>query len=155
MAIKPRSITPYLWYKDQAEEAAKFYCSLFADSGIDNVFRQADKALTVNFHLGDQDFIALNGGPDFTFNEAFSIFVTVGSQQEVDELWNKLTANGGEESQCGWLKDRYGLSWQIIPQVLMDRLTDKDPVKAKRSMDAMLEMQKIDIAKLERAYAGR
>jgi predicted 3-demethylubiquinone-9 3-methyltransferase (glyoxalase superfamily) len=155
MAITPRSITPYLWFKENAEDAAKFYVSLFEGSKVGEIFRQDGKALTVNFSLAGQDFIALNGGPDFTFNEAFSVFVLVDTQQQVDELWKKLTANGGEESFCGWLKDRYGLSWQIIPKTLLDRLSDKDAVKAKRAMDAMLQMRKIDIAALERAYAGR
>ncbi|MGH2450396.1 MAG: VOC family protein [Candidatus Limnocylindria bacterium] len=155
MTIQPRTITPFLWYDDQAEEAAKFYVSLFANSGIDSMFRLDGRPLTVNFHLGNQTFIALNGGPEFTFNESFSVFVEVDTQQQVDELWNRLTANGGEESQCGWLKDRYGLSWQIVPKTLMERLSATDPVKAKRAMEAMLKMQKIDIAKIEAAYAGR
>ncbi|MGH7350300.1 MAG: VOC family protein [Candidatus Rokuibacteriota bacterium] len=157
MTIKPRAITPYLWFNDKAEEAAKFYVSLFEGSKITGEMRPDPSAppLIVNFNLAGTDFIALNGGPNFTLNEAFSIFVQVDTQEQVDELWNKLTANGGEESKCGWLKDRYGLSWQIIPQTLLDRLSDKDPVKAKRAMDAMLQMQKIDIDKIERAYAGR
>lgn len=172
MSVKPRSITPYIWFHEKAEEAAKFYVSLFEGSkvtgdmrvdpgqfegsDIPESARPAPSApLIVNVNLAGQDFVFLNGGPDFTLNEAFSIMVQVDTQAEVDELWNKLTANGGQESQCGWLKDRFGLSWQITPKVLLDRISDKDPVKAKRAMDAMLQMQKIDIAKIEAAYAGR
>jgi predicted 3-demethylubiquinone-9 3-methyltransferase (glyoxalase superfamily) len=154
MAVAVRKVTPYLWYNDQAEEAANFYTSLIAGSKVTEVSRAGGQVLIVTFNLGGQDFIALNGGPDFKFNESFSMFVTVNTQQEVDELWNKLTASGGEESNCGWLKDKYGLSWQIIPQRMLDMFADKDAAKAKRAMDAMLQMHKIDLPTLEKAYAG-
>lgn len=172
MTVRPRSITPYLWFHDQAEEAAKFYVTLFAGSKITDEMRmdpaqfegsdipqsgipERGKPLIVNVNLAGQDFVFLNGGPDFTLSEAFSIMVQVDTQAEVDELWNTLTANGGEESMCGWLKDRFGVSWQITPKVLLDRISDKDPAKSKRAMDAMLKMRKIDIAAIEKAYAGR
>lgn len=119
--------------------------------GVDKV---EGKVLIVTFDLAGQDFIALNGGPQFKFNESLSIFVTVNTQQEIDELWSKLTGSGGEESNCGWLKDTYGLSWQIIPQRMLDMFADKDAAKAKRAMDAMLKMGKIDLATLEKAFAG-
>jgi predicted 3-demethylubiquinone-9 3-methyltransferase (glyoxalase superfamily) len=154
-------ITPFLWFHDDAEEAMKFYVSLFKGSKILDVARlegapgtPPGKATTVTARIADQEVTALNGGPEFTFNESFSFSVSCESQQEVDELWQKLTANGGEESQCGWLKDRYGLSWQIVPRVLPEMLQDKDPAKARRVMDAMLKMRKIDIAALERARAA-
>lgn len=155
MAVAVRKVTPYLWFKDQAEEAATFYTSLIANSKVTDALRPDGKsALIVNFSLAGQDFIALNGGPDFKFNESFSMFVTVNTQQEIDELWNNLTASGGEESNCGWLKDKYGLSWQIIPQRMLDMFADKDAAKAKRAMDAMLQMHKLDLPTLEKAYAG-
>lgn len=154
MAVAVRKVTPYLWFNDQAEEAARFYASLIAGSKVTGVDRVEGKVLIVTFNLAGQDFIALNGGPMFKFNESFSVFVTVNTQQEVDELWSKLTGSGGEESNCGWLKDKYGLSWQIIPQRMLDMFADKDLAKAKRAMDAMLQMHKIDLAALEKAYAG-
>jgi len=154
-------ITPFLWFDDKAEEAMTFYTSLFKDSKVLNVSRygeagrgQPGKAMTVTARIAGQEVTALNGGPQFPFTEAFSFFVNCESQQEVDDLWNKLTAGGGEESQCGWLKDRYGLSWQIVPTVLGELLGDKDPVKAQRVMQAMLQMKKIDIGGLKRAYAS-
>jgi predicted 3-demethylubiquinone-9 3-methyltransferase (glyoxalase superfamily) len=153
-----QKIRTFLWFDDKAEEAAKFYASIFKNSRILNISRypegspgdSAGKVMTVNFELEGQEFIALNGGPDFRFTEAISLFVNCENQAEVDELWVKLT-DGGEESQCGWLKDRYGLSWQIVPSALMRMIEDKDPAKAKRAMQAMLQMKKIDIATLERA----
>ena len=152
-----QTITPYLWFDDQAEEAMKLYCSIFKDSKIGEVSRYGEggpgpkgKVMTANFRLLGQDFIALNGGPQFKFNESISFLVNCDSQQEVDELWAKLT-DGGEESQCGWLKDRYGLSWQIVPRALPELLNHKDPEKAQRAMQAMLGMKKIDIAALKRA----
>ena len=151
-------IVPNLWFDTEAEEAATFYTSLFKDSKITDVShygeggpRPAGMVLTVGFELDGQGFTALNGGPDFKFTEAVSLLVNCESQEEVDELWSKLL-DGGEESQCGWLKDRYGLSWQIIPTRLGELLQDEDAGKAKRVMDAMLKMRKIDIAVLEAAY---
>jgi predicted 3-demethylubiquinone-9 3-methyltransferase (glyoxalase superfamily) len=155
-----QKITTCLWFDDQAEEAAEFYTSLFPDSRIVQVSRygqagpgRAGTAMMVKFELAGQEFLALNGGPQFRFTEAISLFVDCASQQEVDELWAKLT-DGGEESQCGWLKDRYGLSWQIIPTELPALLTDADPGRAQRAMQAMLGMRKIDIAGLQRAADG-
>ena len=149
-------ITPFLWFDDQAEDAARLYVSIFKNSKIVEVTPGGPngKAMTVTFEIEGQPVIALNAGPQFKLNEAFSFFVRCMDQSEVDGLWAKLTANGGEESQCGWLKDRYGLSWQIIPTALLDALGDKDPAKARRSMEAMLKMKKIDIKTLEAARNG-
>ena len=155
-----QEITPFLWFDNQAEEAANFYVSIFKNSKILGVSHfgeagpgPAGTVLTVTFELDGQEFMALNGGPHFTFTEAISFFVNCETQQEVDELWAKLTA-GGEESMCGWLKDKYGLSWQIVPKALMELMQDEDPVKARRVTEAMLQMRKIDIAKLQQAYEG-
>jgi len=144
----PQKISPFLWFNQEAEEAANFYVSLFPDSRILSASR-----MSVEFQLAGVKFIALNGGPAFQFNEAISLFVTCDSQEEVDTLWSKLTANGGQESKCGWLKDRYGLSWQIIPARFMQLMQDKDPKRTQRVMQAMLTMKKFDIARLEEAYA--
>lgn len=151
-------ITPYLWFDHQAEEAMNFYVSLFKDSEILSVSRYDVEApgspgavLTATFRLAGQEFMALNGGPHFKFTEAISLFVSCETQEEVDELWAKLS-EGGEVQQCGWLKDRYGLSWQIVPTALGEMLGDPDPQKAQRVMQAMLQMQKLDIAALRRAY---
>ncbi|HEU5299282.1 MAG TPA: VOC family protein [bacterium] len=156
-----QKITTYLWFDDQAEEAANFYVSLFKNSKIVNVSRYGDAgpgpkgtAMTVTFQLEGQQFIALNGGPHFKFTEAISLLVSCESQREVDDLWEKLTAGGGEPGNCGWLKDRWGLSWQIIPAALPRLLGDRDPARARRAMEAMLKMHKIDIGALERAAAG-
>jgi predicted 3-demethylubiquinone-9 3-methyltransferase (glyoxalase superfamily) len=156
-----QKITPFLWFDTQAEEAANFYCSLFKNSKIDSVTRYGPGSplpegtvMSVNFTLAGQEFMALNGGPEFKFTEAVSMFVNCETQAEVDELWQKLTANGGEESMCGWLKDKYGLSWQIIPRALGGLIGGSDPVKAQRAMVAMLQMHKIDVAVLQRAYEG-
>ncbi|QUH03328.1 VOC family protein [Saccharopolyspora erythraea] len=153
-----QKITTFLWFDGQAEEAAEFYTSIFPDSRIVHVQRYGEAGpgpegavMTVNFELAGQEFIALDGGPQFRFTEAISLFVDCKSQEEVDELWAKLT-DGGEESQCGWLKDRYGLSWQIVPTVLMDMLKDPDPVRSARVMKAMLGMGKLDIQRLVDAY---
>jgi predicted 3-demethylubiquinone-9 3-methyltransferase (glyoxalase superfamily) len=153
-----QKIVPFLWFDDQAEEAVAFYTSIFEDSQLVSVSRYGEagpgrpgSVMTATFELAGQRFIALNGGPMFQFTEAISMFVSCETQAEIDELWAKLTA-GGEESQCGWLKDRYGLSWQIIPTALMEMLGDEDPAKARRVMEAMLTMRKIDIAALRRAY---
>jgi predicted 3-demethylubiquinone-9 3-methyltransferase (glyoxalase superfamily) len=153
-----QKIHPYLWFDNQAEEAANFYTSIFKNSKITDVQRypeavpdHAGKVMIVNFVLDGVAVTALNGGPQFTFTEAISLYVDCESQEEVDELWGKLT-EGGEESRCGWLKDRYGVSWQIIPRTLVELMTDPDPVKANRVAEAMLTMQKIDVQRLRDAY---
>jgi len=153
-----QKITPFLWFDDQAEEAANFYVSIFKDSGILGISRYGDagpgpkgSVMTVKFKLQGQEFIALNGGPHFKFTEAISFSVDCKSQEEVDWFWEKLT-EGGQEVQCGWLKDKYGLSWQINPTVLGELLSDPDPLKAKRVAEAMFKMKKIDIVGLKRAY---
>ncbi|MCW2640807.1 MAG: 3-demethylubiquinone-9 3-methyltransferase [Dactylosporangium sp.] len=153
-----QKITTFLWFDNQAEEAATHYTSIFDDSRIVNVRRygqagpgEAGTVMTVTFELAGQQFIALNGGPEFTFNEAVSLYVDCATQEEVDELWVKLSA-GGEEGPCGWLKDKFGVSWQIVPKTLTDLLSDPDPVKAERVMKAMLGMKKIDTQGLVDAY---
>jgi predicted 3-demethylubiquinone-9 3-methyltransferase (glyoxalase superfamily) len=153
-------ITPFLWFDNQAEEAANFYASIFKNSKVVSVSRWGEAgpgpkgtAMTVAFQLDGQEFTALNGGPAFKFTEAISFVVSCKSQKEVDEYWEKLT-DGGEESQCGWLKDKYGLSWQIIPTALGELLGDPDPRKAGRAIKAMLGMKKIDIAALKEAAAS-
>ncbi len=155
-----QKITPCLWFDTEAEEAATFYTSVFESSRIIQVShygkagpRPEGMVMTVSFELEGQEFVALNGGPDFTFNEAISLQVTCEDQDEVDELWARLS-EGGEEGPCGWLKDRFGLSWQIIPTRLNELVTDPDPERSQRAMSAMLDMKKIDIATLERAAAG-
>jgi predicted 3-demethylubiquinone-9 3-methyltransferase (glyoxalase superfamily) len=160
-AAPGQKITPFLWFDNQAEEAMNFYCSIFKNSKILNVMRCGDagpgpkgSVMTGTFQLDGQEFTALNGGPHFKFTEAISLFVKCESQQEVDELWEKLTA-GGQESQCGWLKDKFGLSWQVVPTVLQQLLQDKDPQKSARVMNALMQMTKIDIAKLQAAYEGQ
>ena len=149
-----KKITPFLWFDTQAEEAMNFYVSVFKNSKVGSIQRNGPDGpvFTVTFELEGQEFMALNAGPHHKFNEAISFFVDCKTQEEVDELWNKLTADGGEESRCGWLKDKYGLSWQIIPSALGEMLADKDPEKAQRVMQAMLKMQKIDVKALEQAY---
>jgi predicted 3-demethylubiquinone-9 3-methyltransferase (glyoxalase superfamily) len=147
-----QKITTFLTYNDQAEEAANFYTSLFKNSKIEEVMRAGDAVMGVSFQLAGQQYNALNGGPSFTFTEGISLFVNCETQAEVDELWEKLTSDGGEESRCGWLKDKFGVSWQIIPSALGEMLGDKDPEKAGRVMQAMLKMNKIDIKGLKDAY---
>jgi predicted 3-demethylubiquinone-9 3-methyltransferase (glyoxalase superfamily) len=151
-----QKIVTYLWFNDQAEEAMNFYVSLFPNSHIVNISRGPDgKVFAGTFVvLAGQEFYALNGGPRFPFTEAISLFVNCANQDEVDDLWDKLTADGGEESMCGWLKDKFGLSWQIIPQQLGQLMGDPDPARAGRVMQAMLQMRKIDVAALQRAHAG-
>lgn len=153
-------ITPFLWFDTQAEAAAKFYVSIFKNSKIVSTSRYGDagpgpkgSVMTVAFRLDGQDFIALNGGPGFPFTEAISFVVDCQTQEEVDEYWTKLSA-GGSEGPCGWLKDQYGLSWQIVPSALIELLSDPNPEKARRVAEAMFKMKKIDINSLERAYAG-
>ncbi len=145
--VSVQKITPFLWFENQAEEAAKFYISVFKNSKILSV-----NPMTVTFELEGIKFMALNGGPHHKFTEAISFFVHCQTQKEVDGLWKKFTANGGKENQCGWLLDKYGVSWQIIPSDLGKLLGDKDRAKANRVMQAMLQMKKIDIAELKRAY---
>jgi predicted 3-demethylubiquinone-9 3-methyltransferase (glyoxalase superfamily) len=151
-------ITPFLWFDDKAEEAMNFYTSIFKNSKPGKVTRYGDggpgakgKVMSVTFQLEGQEFKALNGGPHFSFTPAISIFVDCKTQEEVDELWEKLSA-GGKKERCGWLTDKYGLSWQIIPSALGEMMQDKDPGKSKRVMQAMLQMEKIDIAGLRQAY---
>jgi predicted 3-demethylubiquinone-9 3-methyltransferase (glyoxalase superfamily) len=156
--VRMKNITPFLWFDDKAEEAMHFYTSIFKNSKEGKVTRERDngsgakgKVRWVQFQLDGQDFMALNGGPHFTFTPAISFFVNCETQEEVDRLWEKLT-EGGDVQQCGWLKDKYGLSWQIVPSILGVLLSDKDPVKSKRVMDAMLGMRKLDIKALQAAY---
>ena len=146
-------ITPFLWFDDKAEEAMIFYTSIFKNSKPGRVTRNGDggKVMSVTFQLEGQEFMALNGGPHFSFTPAISLFVDCKTQGEVDELWEKLSA-GGKKERCGWLKDKYGLSWQIIPSALGEMMHDEDPAKSKRVMQAMLQMEKIDIAGLKKAY---
>lgn len=153
-----QKITPFLWFDGQAEQAAIFYTSIFKNSRIDSITRYGDagpgpkgSVLTISFQLEGQEFVALNGGPHYTFTPAISFYVNCQTQEEVDYLWEKLS-EGGQEEQCGWLKDKFGLSWQIIPSVLIELMQDKDAEKALRVTQAMLQMTKIDIAALRRAY---
>jgi predicted 3-demethylubiquinone-9 3-methyltransferase (glyoxalase superfamily) len=153
-----QKITPFLWFDNNAEEAVNLYLSIFKNSKITKVARYGDAGpgpkgtvMTIAFQLEGQDFIALNGGPMFKFTEAISLSVDCKTQQEVDELWEKLSA-GGQPGQCGWLKDKFGLSWQIVPSALVEMLQDKDAEKLKRVMQAMMQMRKIDIARLRQAY---
>jgi predicted 3-demethylubiquinone-9 3-methyltransferase (glyoxalase superfamily) len=161
-----QKITPFLWFDGQAEDAVNFYTSLFKNSKIGRILRYTEEAaensgrpvgsvLTIEFEIEGQKFVALNGGPLFKFNESVSFVINCETQEEVDYFWEKLTADGGEESQCGWLKDKFGLSWQVTPTMLIDMLHDKDPAKAERVMNAMLQMQKIEIPKLKAAYGGK
>jgi len=155
-----------LWFEDQAEEAAKFYTSIFKNSRVGKITRYGESAekaagrpagsvMTVEFEIAGQKFTALNGGPVFKFNESISFVVNCETQEDVDYFWEKLTADGGQESQCGWLRDKFGVSWQVVPTVLIEMLNDKDPEKSEHVMKAMLQMQKIDIKKLNDAYAGK
>lgn len=159
-------ITPCLWFDDQAEEAARFYVSIFRNSGIVSVARYGEagheihgrppgSVMVVAFELDGQPFTALNGGPLFRFNEAISLQINCDTQDEVDHYWDRLSAGGDERAQqCGWLKDRYGVSWQVVPTVVLRYMTDPDPRRSDRVMQALLPMKKIDIAALDRAYAG-
>lgn len=155
-----QKITTFLWFNDNAEEAANYYTSIFKDSKILNIARYGDvgpgpkgSVMTVTFQLEGQEFVALNGGPEFKFTEAISLMVNCDTQKEVDELWRDLTA-GGQEVDCGWLKDKFGLFWQITPRVLMEMMQDKDTEKANRVMEAMMQMKKLDIERLKQAYDG-
>ncbi len=160
-----QKITPCLWFDTQAEEAAKFYTSLFANSRITHVSRftkvgrdvhgkEAGSVMTVAFELEGQSFIALNGGPQFKFSEAVSFQVMCDTQAEIDHFWSKLT-DGGQEGPCGWLKDRFGVSWQIVPSVLPQMMTDADSARSERVMNAFLQMKKFDLESLQRAYTGQ
>jgi predicted 3-demethylubiquinone-9 3-methyltransferase (glyoxalase superfamily) len=156
-----QKVTPFLWFDDKAEEAAKFYVSIFKNSKMGSVSRYGDAGpgpkgtvMVAKFQLDGQEFIALNAGPQFKFTEAISFVVNCETQEEVDEFWEKLS-EGGEKSQCGWLKDKYGLSWQIVPTVLGELMQDKDPQKSQRVMKAMLQMKKLDIQTLKQAYEGQ
>lgn len=156
-----QKITPCLWFDDRAEEAARFYASVFKNSRIGEIThygqgapRPKGSVLTVRFHLDGQEFLALNGGPQFKFTEAVSFIVNCESQDEVDLMWEKLS-EGGEKVQCGWLKDKYGMSWQIVPTVLAKMLSDPDPARAERVLQAVLRMKKLDIKGLEDAYGRR
>ena len=157
-----QKIKPFLWFDTQAEEAAAFYTELFPNSRITQVThygpdapREEGLVMTVAFELEGQSFLGLNAGPMFKFTEAVSFIVYCESQAEVDRYWNALTADGGQPSQCGWLKDKFGLSWQVTPTKLLEMVTSSDTAKAGRAMGAMMQMQKIDIAKIEAAYEGR
>ena len=157
-----QKITPFLWFDGNAEEAVKYYTSIFKNSRILSTTHYGDagpgpkgSVMTINFQLEGQEFTALNGGPEYKFNEAISLVVKCASQKEVDELWEKLTSGGGQEVQCGWLKDKYGLSWQITPTALLEMIQDPDPKKVQRAMAAMMTMKKLDIAQLTRAYRGQ
>jgi len=156
-----QKITTFLWFDKEAVEAAKFYCSIFKKSKILGTMRNFEgvpgsnaDVLTVQFRLGDQEFVALNGGPQFKFTEAISLMINCKDQKEVDYYWEKLLAGGGKESACGWLKDKYGLSWQVTPTILLEMIADKNRKKAQRVMDAMMQMVKLDIKTLKAAYDG-
>lgn len=160
-----KKITPCLWFDNKAEEAARFYVSLIKNSRIGSITRygeegagasgrQAGTVMTVTFQLNGQDFMALNGGLQFTFSPAISLVVNCETQEEIDTLWDRLS-EGGEKNVCGWLKDKYGVSWQIVPAVLGEMMQDKDPEKSERVMKAILQMTKLDIMELQRAYDGK
>ncbi|MET0488475.1 MAG: VOC family protein [Candidatus Rokuibacteriota bacterium] len=166
MAKRVQRITPFLWFDEQAGEAAHFYVSIFENSRVTGVThydeagsqaagRPKGSVMTVAFELAGQEFTAINGGPVFTFTEAISFVVNCKNQKEVDHFWEKLTSDGGQEVQCGWLKDKFGMAWQVTPRVLLEMLQDTDAERAQRAMAAMLTMKKIDIAALEEAFGGR
>ena len=148
------SITPFLWYDTQAEEAMNFYASIFPHAKAGAVNRAGDRVLSVDFELEGQKFMALNGGPMYTFNESVSFFVSCDSQEEIDRYWSRLTADGGAPGRCGWLKDKFGLSWQVVPKTLGKFLSSTDPATSKRVIDAFMQMSKLDIGKLQDAFDG-
>jgi predicted 3-demethylubiquinone-9 3-methyltransferase (glyoxalase superfamily) len=165
MPIVGKTITPCLWFDTQAEAAAKFYCSVFKNSKITAISRYpeagqevhgkpAGSVMVAAFELDGQPFVALNGGPNFKFDEAVSFQITCETQADIDYYWGKLT-EGGQEGPCGWLKDKFGLSWQVVPAAIPQMMTDQDSEKSKRVMDAFMKMKKLDIAAIERAYAGQ
>jgi predicted 3-demethylubiquinone-9 3-methyltransferase (glyoxalase superfamily) len=149
-----QKISPFLWFDNNAEAAAQFYTSIFKNSKILEVSRPQGAVMVVKFQIAGQEVTALNGGPRFKFSEAFSFVVSCENQQEIDEYWSKLTSGGGQESMCGWLKDKFGFSWQIIPANLGTLMGQKDPKRANRVMEALLQMKKLDVAKLTAAAAG-
>jgi len=158
MTTIAQKITPFLWYDNQAEEAANFYVSIFKNSRVLGVTRYGKSGpgpegsvLTAAFELEGQKFTALNGGPRFTFNESVSFVVNCETQEEIDYFWEKLSSDGGQESQCGWLKDKFGLSWQVVPTILPELITSKDAKKSERVMQALMQMKKLDLAKLKQA----
>jgi len=166
MPIAEQKITPCLWFDTEAEDAAKFYCSIFENSKIEQVSRYVDagqeihgkkagSVMVVAFNLEGQKFVALNGGPQFKFDEAISFQISCRTQKEVDYFWSKLTAEGGKEGPCGWLKDKFGLSWQVVPTSLIDMMLDKDASKVARATNAFLKMKKFDIEALKRAFDGK
>jgi predicted 3-demethylubiquinone-9 3-methyltransferase (glyoxalase superfamily) len=156
-------ITPFLWFDDQAEAAANFYVSVFKNSKITGTSHytgeepsgQKGSVMTVSFELDGQEFVALNGGPKFKFTEAVSFVVNCETQEEIDYYWERLTADGGEEVQCGWLADKFGLSWQVVPTKIREWMEDKDPVRTQRVMHAVMQMKKLDMAAMQRAYDGK
>jgi predicted 3-demethylubiquinone-9 3-methyltransferase (glyoxalase superfamily) len=157
-----QKIVTNLWFDTQAEEAANFYCSLFPDSKILNITRYDSagpgpegQVMVVDFQLVGQRFTGINGGPEFKFSEAISLLINCDSQEEVDRYWDALLADGGEPSQCGWLKDKYGLSWQVVPREMDEMIASTDTAAAQRTMEAMLKMVKLDVGELKRAYAGK
>ncbi|MEO5721387.1 MAG: VOC family protein [Chthoniobacterales bacterium] len=157
-----QKITPFLWFDGQAEEAAKFYVSVFKSAQIKSTTHYGEhgpgakgSVMTVHFELNDQEFIALNGGPNFKFTEAISFLIHCETQDEIDSYWEKLTADGGEEIQCGWLKDKYGLAWQIVPAKFRDWTASNDAAGMERMMNALIQMRKLDAAKLQAAFEGK
>ena len=148
------TITPFLWFDTQAEDAMLLYTSIFKRSKVIALNRAQGRVVSAQFELEGQRFMALNAGPTYTFTEAVSFFVACDTQEEIDELWTKLIADGGAPSRCGWLKDKFGLSWQIVPKTLGSMLGGPDPAASKRAMDAMLTMQKLDLQALQRAHSG-
>ncbi len=166
MPIAKHKITPCLWFDTEAEEAARFYVSVFKNSRIDTISRfpnagqevhhkPAGSVMTVEFELDGQHFVALNGGPEFKFDEAVSFQIYCDTQADIDHYWSKLTNAGGQEGPCGWLKDKFGLSWQVVPSRIPQMMTDADSAKSARVMNAFMKMKKLDIAKLEEAYTGK
>lgn len=151
-----QKISPFLWFDGKAEEAAKFYTGIFGNSRITNVIPgPGGTVMGVSFELEGQEFMGLNGGPMFQFTPAVSFFIKCETQEEIDNYWRRLTEGGGEPQPCGWLRDRFGLSWQVVPNALATLLQDKDPARAQRTMEAMMKMSKLDIAALRKAYDGR
>ena len=156
-------ITPFLWFNDQAEAAANFYVSVFKNSKVKGISHytgeepigQKNSVMTVNFELDGQEFVALNGGPKFPFTEAVSFVVNCETQEEIDYYWERLTADGGEEVQCGWLADKFGLSWQVVPAKIEEWITDADPVRSGRVMQVVMQMKKLDLAAMQRAFEGK